>query len=75
MKNQLLSKLITAYSILGLAVLFHAYEVKAQSKTPDSVSFFATVNGTPLTNGLLELNIKAAMAQGQKDSPELQRAL
>ena len=41
----------------------------------NNVDFFATVNGTPLTNGLLELNVKAAMAQGQKDSPELQRAL
>lgn len=41
----------------------------------NNVDFFATVNGTPLTNGLLILNIKAAMAQGQKDSPELQKAL
>ena len=48
--------------------------VAAETK-PNNVDFFATVNGTPLTNGLLELNIKAAMAQGQKDSPELQRAL
>ena len=48
--------------------------VAAETKS-NNVDFFATVNGTPLTNGLLELNIKAAMAQGQKDSPELQRAL
>ncbi len=46
-----------------------------QKRASNNVDFFATVNGTPLTNGLLELNVKAAMAQGQKDSPELQRAL
>jgi len=41
----------------------------------NNVDFFATVNGTPLTTGLLSLNVKAALAQGQKDSPELQKAL
>ena len=41
----------------------------------NNVDFFATVNGTPLTTGLLDLNIKAALAQGQKDSPDLQKAL
>jgi peptidyl-prolyl cis-trans isomerase C len=41
----------------------------------NDVDFFATVNGTPLTNGLLDLNVKAALAQGQKDSPELKNAL
>ena len=41
----------------------------------NDVDFFATVNGIPLTNGLLDLNVKAALAQGQKDSPELKNAL
>jgi peptidyl-prolyl cis-trans isomerase C len=41
----------------------------------NDVDFFATVNGTPLTNGLLDLNIKSSLAQGQKDSPELKNAL
>ena len=41
----------------------------------NDVDFFATVNGSPLTNGLLDLNVKAALAQGQKDSPELKNAL
>ena len=39
------------------------------------IDFFATVNGTPLTTGLLDLNVKAALSQGQKDSPDLRNAL
>lgn len=41
----------------------------------NDVDFFATVNGTPLTSGLLDINVKAAIAQGQKDTPELKNAL
>ena len=40
-----------------------------------NIHFFATVNNTILTQGLLDLNIKAAVAQGQKNTPELQKAL
>ena len=40
-----------------------------------NIHFFATVNNTMLTQGLLDLNIKAAVAQGQKNTPELQKAL
>lgn len=60
---------------LTLCALIFGSLALAQGGTSNNVDFFATVNGTPLTNGLLELNVKAAMAQGQKDSPELQRAL
>ena len=45
---------------------------KAQGST---INVFATVNNTMLTIGLLELNIKAAVAQGQKNTPELQKVL
>lgn len=37
--------------------------------------FVASVNGAPITKGLLDLNLKGAIAQGQKDSPELRKAL
>lgn len=63
---------LSVLTILTLSISANAAEKK--SKAPD-VDFFATVNGTPLTNGLLDLNVKAALAQGQKDSPDLQRAL
>jgi peptidyl-prolyl cis-trans isomerase C len=51
-----------------------AFAADKPSKAND-VDFFATVNGIPLTKGLLDLNVKAALAQGQKDSPELKNAL
>lgn len=37
--------------------------------------FVATVNGVPITKGLLDLNLKGAISQGQKDSPELRKAM
>ena len=57
-----------------LACSQSSFAADKASKTND-VDFFATVNGTPLTKGLLDLNVKAALAQGQKDSPELKNAL
>lgn len=67
-------------SLASLAVLATSSNALAAGPSgskegANNVDFFATVNGTPLTNGLLILNIKAAIAQGQKDSPELQKAL
>ena len=37
--------------------------------------FIATVNGTPITKGLFEMNLQAAIAQGQKDTPQLRDAI
>ncbi len=37
--------------------------------------FVATVNGTAITKGLFNLNLQAAIAQGQKDSPQLREAV
>jgi len=36
---------------------------------------FATVNGQPLSSGLLEVNVQANVARGQANTPELQQAL
>ncbi|WP_353201403.1 peptidylprolyl isomerase [Polynucleobacter sp.] len=63
---------LAAFTLLTLAT--HSFAADKPSKTND-VDFFATVNGAPLTSGLLDLNVKAALAQGQKDSPELKNAL
>jgi peptidyl-prolyl cis-trans isomerase C len=60
---------------LTLCVLTPGTHALAQVGASNNVDFFATVNGTPLTNGLLDLNVKAALAQGQKDSSELKSAL
>lgn len=37
--------------------------------------FVATVNGAPITQGLLNLNIRALTNQGQRDTPELRQAI
>ena len=37
--------------------------------------FVATVNGIAITKGLFDLNLQAALAQGQKDSPQLREAI
>ncbi|MBU3631674.1 peptidylprolyl isomerase [Polynucleobacter sp. AP-Melu-500A-A1] len=64
------------YSILvGFLAISQVSLAADKPSKGNDVDFFATVNGTPLTNGLLDLNVKAALAQGQKDSPELKNAL
>lgn len=37
--------------------------------------FIATVNGAPISKGLFDLNLKAAIAQGQQDTPQLREAI
>ena len=48
-------------------------EAKDEPKT--DYEFFATVNGSPITQGLLNLNIRTLVNQGQKDTPELRQAI
>jgi peptidyl-prolyl cis-trans isomerase C len=45
------------------------------SQAQNDFEFVATVNGTPITKGLFDLNLKAAIAQGQKDTPQLREAI
>lgn len=73
MKKYLISLFSVGFLTLSLGSL--AATQNEKKETGNNVDFFATVNGTPLTNGLLELNVKAALVQGQKDSPDLQKAL
>lgn len=51
--------------------------VSAQTKSEAKVDyeFVATVNGVPITQGLLNLNLRAVTNQGQKDTPELRQAI
>ena len=73
MKKYLLPIATLAFLTVSYAVIGAEPSVSKQGN--NNVDFFATVNGTPLTTGLLDLNIKAALAQGQKDSPDLRNAL
>jgi len=67
------------YKLVFVALLCNSYGAFAapESNTGgvSNINFFATVNNTMLTQGLLDLNIKAAVAQGQKNTPELQKTL
>ena len=64
------------FGLLCATLLINSYSVIAAPESSTSnINFFATVNSTMLTKGLLDLNIKAAVAQGQKNTPELQKAL
>jgi peptidyl-prolyl cis-trans isomerase C len=47
----------------------------AHAQAQNDFEFVATVNGTPITKGLFDLNLKAAITQGQKDSPQLREAI
>lgn len=57
------------------------FTVNAQSKVDNKndpkieYEFVATVNGIPITQGLMNLNIRALMNQGQKDGPDLRQAV
>lgn len=44
----------------------------AQTKPPGA---FATVNGVPVPQSLVDTNVKVNVAQGQKDSPELRQVI
>ena len=52
-----------------VAVLFSSFGFAADFE------FVASVNGVPITKGLLDLNLKNALAQGQKDTPALRKTL
>jgi peptidyl-prolyl cis-trans isomerase C len=43
--------------------------------TTDNFEFVATVNGFAISKGLFELNLQAAIAQSQKDTPQLRDAI
>jgi len=47
----------------------------ANAQAKNDFEFVATVNGTPITKGLFDLNLKAAITQGQKDTPQLREAI
>lgn len=50
-------------------------EKKDTTETKTDFEFVATVNGVAITQGLLNLNVKALVNQGQRDTPELRQAI
>jgi peptidyl-prolyl cis-trans isomerase C len=71
-KNSLVN--LFAFTAIVCGFIGSAYaQSKADAKT--DYEFVATVNGSPITQGLLNLNIRALVNQGQKDTPELRQAI
>jgi peptidyl-prolyl cis-trans isomerase C len=71
-KNSLVSLFTFTAVVCGFIGGAYA-QSKADAKT--DYEFVATVNGSPITQGLLNLNIRALVNQGQKDTPELRQAI
>jgi peptidyl-prolyl cis-trans isomerase C len=49
--------------------------VTMAADTKEGFEFVATVNGVPISKGLLDLNVNLAIGQGQKDSPQLRESM
>lgn len=65
---------------LALCLLFASFFCIAQDSKSSSghlkeFEFVATVNGTPISKGLFDLNLQAVIAQGQKETPQLREAI
>ena len=69
----LISACFAIYSGLGLDQ--DKQNSTLAQKQDTQIEFIATVNGVPITQGLLDLNIQAAVNQGQKDTPQLRQAI
>jgi peptidyl-prolyl cis-trans isomerase C len=52
-----------------------AQDSQSPQKQSQDFEFVATVNGAAITKGLLDLNLQAALTQGQKDGPQLREAI
>ena len=62
-------------SLVSFGCFASAAELSAKTDTDGEFSFFASVNGVYLSEDLLELNVKNAVAAGQADTPTLRNNL
>ena len=69
---------VLATALLAFSTLGHSQskqETVPTEKKDTQIEFVATVNGSPITQGLLDLNLQAAVSQGQKDTPQLRQSI
>ena len=66
---------VIAMTGIGIAPHALAQASPAASSAKPDFEFVASVNGTPITQGLFNLTIRALISQGQADSPELRQAV
>lgn len=70
---KLSSKILIQAICFNLLAAHSLATIAADAK--ESFEFIATVNGVPITKGLLDLNVNLAIGQGQKDSPQLRESM
>ncbi len=68
-------KLILVIPFFLLAFAVNAVESSDASQNTKGFEFIATVNGAPITKGLFQLNLQAALSQGQKDTQQLRETI
>jgi peptidyl-prolyl cis-trans isomerase C len=61
------------FLILGMFICACVYSADGVQKS--DFEFVATVNGAPISKALFDLNLQAAITQGQKDSPQLRDSI
>jgi peptidyl-prolyl cis-trans isomerase C len=69
-----LSRKISIDAVCFILLGAHSFATVA-ADTKESFEFVATVNGVPISKGLLDLNVNLAIGQGQKDSPQLRESM
>ena len=62
------------FTVIVCSFIGGAY-AQSNAEAKADYEFIATVNGSPITQGLLNLNIRTLVNQGQKDTPELRQAI
>lgn len=67
--------LIACFGSFSIAKAQIDKKLTSDDKSKSDFEFVASVNGTPITQGLMNLNVRALVSQGQKDSPELRQAV
>ncbi len=74
-KKNFLIGLLILIAVIGVRAAHADTKTDAKSDTKSDYEFVATVNGSAITQGLLNLNIRTLTSQGQKDTPELRQAI
>ena len=75
LKKNFLICIFILIGVIGFGTVHAETKYDNKSEAKPEYEFVATVNGSAITQGLLNLNIRALTAQGQKDTPELRQAI
>lgn len=75
LKKNFLICIFILIGVIGFGTVHAETKSDNKSEAKPEYEFVATVNGSAITQGLLNLNIRALTAQGQKDTPELRQAI